>query len=346
MLQITKGDIFECNAYALVNPVNTVGYMGKGLAKQFKKRYPKNFDNYFINCKNQSFKVGSELIYTFEGNKCIINFPTKKNWRENSKIEYIKIGLKKLEELIKKEHIKSIAIPALGVGNGRLDWELVKKEINLFEKNLTNINIIVFEPNFPFGKIDLFIINTLIGCYKNKINKSEITPSSLQNLIYLGEIFNNSNYFKFENKKISPYSNVLKIKYEEIKKFSKSNNLKLNDLKNKIEITFTKKFLNKEKKSIVKGIEVYKKLIKINSINKSSNKKESYLSLIYNILFVINLQTIFINSEEIYNILISKKQMKIFTYQEFLLVINFLLENNILKESKTHKLKINKKYNI
>lgn len=125
MFIYTAGDIFYSEADALVNPVNTMGIMGKGLAYKFKNNFPLNYIDYIRACKNNELYIGS-LHYFKEKEKLIINFPTKTNWRYPSKIEYIDIGLDKLIELIKKKDIKSIAIPPLGCGNGGLPYYTVK----------------------------------------------------------------------------------------------------------------------------------------------------------------------------------------------------------------------------
>jgi len=119
-----NGDIFESNAEVLVNPVNCIGVMGKGLALQFKNKYPNMFVSYKKICKQNLLTVGKLQIIK-EGNKRILNFPTKKHWKEKSEYEYIKIGLKKLKNNYKKLEISSIAIPMIGTGEGGLD----KKEV-------------------------------------------------------------------------------------------------------------------------------------------------------------------------------------------------------------------------
>lgn len=132
MLTFMKGDILESNAEALVNPVNTQGVMGKGLAFQFKNRFPNNHKLYLEKCSNNLFNIGTELVWIKENNKFVINFPTKRNWRENSKPEYIDKGLEQLKLLIEKLNIKSIAIPPIGAGNGKLDWDIVLKKLENF----------------------------------------------------------------------------------------------------------------------------------------------------------------------------------------------------------------------
>lgn len=122
MIRYIEGDIFQSSAQVLVNPVNTVGVMGKGLAKEFKRRYPDMFKQYKTLCNNQEFDIG--LLWLYQSpDKWILNFPTKKHWRGKSKLEYIEVGLKKFAETYESKNIISISFPMLGCGLGELDWE-------------------------------------------------------------------------------------------------------------------------------------------------------------------------------------------------------------------------------
>ena len=144
------GNLLEANEQALVNTVNTVGVMGKGIALQFKERFPMNFKIYKSACKNGEVKVGHLLVVkenTMQGEKIIINFPTKTEWFKKSQYDYIEEGLKDLVRVIDEYNIKSIAIPPLGCGNGGLKWDRVKQLINQYLGSLSNVEITVFEPN-------------------------------------------------------------------------------------------------------------------------------------------------------------------------------------------------------
>lgn len=148
MIQYTSGDILESNAMALVNTVNLKGIMGKGIALQFKKHFPNNFKSYQRACKDGSIAIGRLLVCmenTLIGNRIIINFPTKEDWRKSSEYSYIEAGLDDLVRIIKQYNITSIAIPPIGAGNGGLQWELVKQMI---ERKLGDIDaiVIVYEP--------------------------------------------------------------------------------------------------------------------------------------------------------------------------------------------------------
>lgn len=122
MITYVQGDLFTSPAEVLVNTVNTVGVMGKGIAKEFKRIFPEMFDLYQEQCESGSLKIGTLFLYRSQ-HKTILNFPTKKHWRSPSKIEYIERGLHTFVEAYEKFGIESIAFPQLGCGNGELDWE-------------------------------------------------------------------------------------------------------------------------------------------------------------------------------------------------------------------------------
>lgn len=150
MIEYKIGDLLESDAEALVNTVNTVGVMGKGIALQFKDAFRHNSKIYTDACKKNLLEPGKLLSVWDEnlvfGKKLIINFPTKTHWRRPSEYEYIQKGLIALREEILNRHIKSIAIPPLGAGNGGLDWEIVKPMIvNALEDLPTAV--LIFEPN-------------------------------------------------------------------------------------------------------------------------------------------------------------------------------------------------------
>jgi O-acetyl-ADP-ribose deacetylase (regulator of RNase III) len=148
-ITFTKGDIFTAQVEALVNPVNCVGVMGKGLAAQFKANYPENFTAYALACKFKEVVPGRMFCFeTGKDNpKWIINFPTKRHWKDVSHVEDILFGLGSLAKEIENKKIKSIAIPALGCGLGGLKWANVRPLIEQkLEKLCKDVQIIVFEP--------------------------------------------------------------------------------------------------------------------------------------------------------------------------------------------------------
>lgn len=141
MITYVRTNIFESNAQILVNTVNTVGVMGKGLAKEFKRIYPDMFKTYQKFCEEGLLSVGKLQIYK-TSNKWVLNFPTKENWRSPSKLEYIEQGLQKFVDNHERLGIKSIAFPMLGCGNGGLSWEDEVKP--LMEKYLKHLPIEIF----------------------------------------------------------------------------------------------------------------------------------------------------------------------------------------------------------
>ena len=132
MIEYVHGNIFDSDALVLVNPVNTVGVMGAGLALQFKKRYPLMYEQYKDMCKTKVLAIGSPKFCSGnqESNKVILLFPTKQDWRDPSKIEYIEMGLKVLHDnAIKYDLLPDFAFPKLGCGCGGLNWNTEVKPL-------------------------------------------------------------------------------------------------------------------------------------------------------------------------------------------------------------------------
>lgn len=147
MITLTKGDLFESQAEALVNPVNCVGVMGKGLALQFKRRFQENLRLYVNACVVGKVRVGKMFVtepFGQDAPRWIVNFPTKQNWLAPSKLEWIESGLKDLRRFLVENHVGSVAIPALGAGLGGLDWTDVRA---LIERELAGLEteVIVYE---------------------------------------------------------------------------------------------------------------------------------------------------------------------------------------------------------
>ena len=149
MIQFTQGNLLDAQVEAIVNTVNTVGVMGKGIALMFKERFPENYKAYVAACASGEVEVGKIFLWTAKelyGPRWIINFPTKKHWRQPARIEWIRSGLKALKKEILQHHIQSIAIPPLGCGNGGLEWKIVRPLIENELGDLPGISIIVYEP--------------------------------------------------------------------------------------------------------------------------------------------------------------------------------------------------------
>jgi O-acetyl-ADP-ribose deacetylase (regulator of RNase III) len=148
MIEYKKGNILEIEADALVNTVNTVGVMGKGIALQFKKAFPAMAKAYEMACKRHSVRIGKMHVWknSFLSPRFIINFPTKEHWRGHSKIEFISNGLDDLIQVIRENNIQSIAIPPLGCGYGGLSWNEVQREIHKHFELLPDVNVFLFPP--------------------------------------------------------------------------------------------------------------------------------------------------------------------------------------------------------
>lgn len=148
LIELPDGDLFTSGAEALVNPVNTVGVSGKGLALEFKKRFPKAVEKYEAVCKLKAFDVGNVLVCTEEGEspKYVIHFPTKDHWKRPSRTLYIDSGLLALWRAIDHHKIRSIAIPALGCGLGGLKWENVRFLIVEYLKGVDGLTVYLYPP--------------------------------------------------------------------------------------------------------------------------------------------------------------------------------------------------------
>jgi len=145
MIRYITGDILASPAQALVNPVNIVGVMGKGLALAFKQAYPENFRAYAAECRDGWMLVGSLFVFR-EAGRQIVNFPTKQHWRDPSRIEWIRDGLDMLRWTIPSMGVESIAVPALGCGINGLSWPDVKAEIEKALAGLNDVEVTVYEP--------------------------------------------------------------------------------------------------------------------------------------------------------------------------------------------------------
>jgi O-acetyl-ADP-ribose deacetylase (regulator of RNase III) len=140
MIRYIEGDMFSSPAQTIVNTVNIMGVMGKGIALSFKNRYPKMFTAYRNACEKKQFGIGKLMLYNAP-DYLVLLFPTKEHWRNPSKIEYIEAGLKKFVDTYAKKGITSIAFPRLGCGNGELAWDDVRP---LMEKYLQPLPIDVY----------------------------------------------------------------------------------------------------------------------------------------------------------------------------------------------------------
>lgn len=223
MIKYTEGNLLESGAQALVNTVNTVGVMGKGIALQFKNQFPNNTKLYAKACKEGTITIGKLFVTEDEsllnGKKIIINFPTKTDWRLPSEYEYIEKGLIDLKKIIQDMNIKSIAIPPLGAGNGGLDWNKVK---GIIEKHLSSVNsdIYIYQPNYKIQEVlrkervaltpaRAMLLSVLFDLVKNGEFVSEFAA---EKIAYFLQRFGARDIFKlnFQPNFYGPYSGKVK----------------------------------------------------------------------------------------------------------------------------------------
>lgn len=156
MIKYTTGNLLEAPTEALVNTVNTVGVMGKGIALMFKERFPGNMKEYAKECKAGKVRVGHMFVTETDelmGPRWIINFPTKKHWRHPSRMEWVVSGIQDLKRIILETNISSIAIPPLGAGNGGLPWPEVREQIELALSDLDSVEVLVYEPTAKYQNV-------------------------------------------------------------------------------------------------------------------------------------------------------------------------------------------------
>ncbi len=228
MIEFTTGNLLDAEVEALVNTVNTVGVMGKGVALMFKEAFPKNFEAYEQACAAKQVKIGRMFVTRRDelfGPKWIINFPTKDHWRYPSKIEWIAEGLTDLKKVIGENNIKSIALPPLGAGNGGLRWSDVRQHIEEALSSVDGVRVVVYEPTAQYQNVEKrsgiekltaprALIAELVRRYS--ILGIECTLLEIQKLGYFLERYvkrlglQNSLDFRFAANKYGPYSDPLK----------------------------------------------------------------------------------------------------------------------------------------
>lgn len=150
MIELRSGDILKDDAEALVNTVNCVGVMGRGIALQFKDAFPENFKAYAAACKREEVQPGRMFVFEtgqLTPPRYIINFPTKRHWRGKSRLGDIQSGLTALVKVLRERQVRSVAIPPLGSGLGGLDWREVRPLIEAAVKPLTDVRVTIYQPD-------------------------------------------------------------------------------------------------------------------------------------------------------------------------------------------------------
>ena len=225
MVKIERGDLLSADTEAIVNTVNCVGVMGKGIALQFKKAYPDNFKAYEKACKSGQVTTGKMFVQPTGlvlGPRLIINFPTKKHWRSPSRISYIRDGLDDLIRVIQEYNIKSIALPPLGCGNGGLNWLEIKQLITQKLSALSDVDIIIFEPagapesssqriKTKAPKMTLFVAEMILLIKRYLFEEITLSRLEIQKLAYFQKEAGDPHFVKldFEGREYGPYSDKL-----------------------------------------------------------------------------------------------------------------------------------------
>lgn len=226
MIRLIRGNLLEADTEAIVNTVNTVGVMGRGIALQFKRAFPENFKVYKKACKAGEFSVGQMLtVKTTElGNpRYIINFPTKKHWKGKSQLDYIELGLQALVEEIQRLGIKSIALPPLGCGLGGLAWHDVLQAIESALRDLDEVDVLVFEPvgkppaktmktssDRPKMTQSHATLLTLMNRYVEPLIDDEVTLLEVHKLMYFMQEIGQPLKLDFVKGKYGPYAKNLR----------------------------------------------------------------------------------------------------------------------------------------
>ena len=222
MIEYKTGDIFAENAEALVNSVNCVGVMGRGIALQFKKRFPDNFDAYAKACNRNEVVPGRMFVHEtgrLTNPRYIINFPTKRHWRGKSRIGDIEAGLECLVEVIRERSIQSIALPPLGTDLGGLKWEDVATCIEIALQELDNTRVVVFTPgsapadgrpnpstNVPKMTAGRAALVILMRRYLDGLLDPYVTLLEVHKLMYFLQVAGESLRLKYEKGTYGPYA--------------------------------------------------------------------------------------------------------------------------------------------
>lgn len=226
MIKYTTGDILQADTEALINTVNCVGVMGRGIALQFKNAYPANFKAYEAACRREEVQPGRMFVYStgqLTNPRFIVNFPTKRHWRGKSRMEDIESGLVDLARVIRENNIRSIAVPPLGSGLGGLNWSDVRSRIEDALSELTNVDILVYEPGGA-PQADQMVHNravpnmtpgraSLVGLmdrYLRGLLDPFVTLLEVHKLMYFMQEAGEPLRLKYEKAPYGPYANNLR----------------------------------------------------------------------------------------------------------------------------------------
>lgn len=226
MFEYVQGNILNSDAEALVNTVNCVGVMGRGIALQFKKKWPDNFSAYAAACRKGEVVPGRMFVFETrhsQGPRYIINFPTKRHWRMPSRMADIESGLHDLRNVIVERGIRSIAIPPLGSGLGKLPWPEVKRKIAEALSPLSNVKIFIYEPSAKLSSQELLpvspkpamtsgraVLVKLMDHYLNGWLDTSITLIEIHKLMYFMQVAGEPLRLRFSKGIYGPYASNLR----------------------------------------------------------------------------------------------------------------------------------------
>jgi O-acetyl-ADP-ribose deacetylase (regulator of RNase III) len=226
MIKEVSGNLLDANVEALVNTVNTVGVMGRGIALQFKQAFPENFTAYEAACKRGDVKLGKMFVFkrdtlrTLRNPRFIINFPTKRHWRGKSRLQDIETGLRDLVRVVKEEGIRSIALPPLGCGNGKLEWKDVRQQITKAFESLPEVAAQVYSPSGAPAPEEMKIGTDrpkmtpgrsalLVLMNRYALPGYRLTLLEIQKLAYFLQLAGEPLKLQFNKQKYGPYTETL-----------------------------------------------------------------------------------------------------------------------------------------
>ncbi len=232
MIHYTAGDILKADVEAIVNTVNCVGVMGRGIALQFKKAWPENFKAYKLACDAGEVEIGKLNVFAtgqLANPRFVVNFPTKRHWRGASRMEDIESGLVALKQWIQESQVKSIAIPPLGAGLGGLDWSKVKAKIEKALSPLESVDIHIYEPKgapendrmvrnkkAPKMTAGRAALIELMRRYLDGLLDPSISLLEVHKLMYFMQEFGEPLRLKFTKALYGPYAENLRHVFNEI----------------------------------------------------------------------------------------------------------------------------------
>lgn len=222
MIQEAEGNLLDANVDVLVNTVNTVGVMGKGIALQFKQAYPENFKAYQAACRRREVRLGHMFVFATSrlSPKWIVNFPTKKHWRSKSRLKDVKNGLADLRRTLVELGAESVAVPPLGCGNGGLDWTDVRPLILEALSDLDGLRVLMYPPRGTPAPRDMPVRTTrpsmtlgraALVAVMNRYDTSGfgVSPIELQKLMYFLQEAGEPLRLRYDKARYGPYADNL-----------------------------------------------------------------------------------------------------------------------------------------